>query len=177
MDETIDLKSIIRTIPDFPKPGIQFRDITTLMKNGPAFRAALDGMQQWLDGREIRKVAGIEARGFVFGAALADRLGAGFVPVRKKGKLPAKTIHISYELEYGSDQLELHEDAVAPGEAVVIVDDLLATGGTARATFELLRRFDADVVGAAFLVELPDLGGRDKLGDLKTWSLVQYEGD
>ena len=177
MGESIDLKSKIRTIPDFPKQGIQFRDISTLLKDARGYRAALDGMQLFFQGYELRKVVGIEARGFILGAALADRIGAGFVPVRKRGKLPAATVQVSYELEYGTDALELHADAIQPGEPVVIVDDLLATGGTAAATLELLRKAGAKVIGAAFLVELTELGGRGRLAGVETWSLIQYGED
>jgi adenine phosphoribosyltransferase len=173
----VDLKKMIRNVPDFPKKGIMFRDITTLLQDPAGLRAVLDGMVEILRDQKVDKVAGVESRGFIFGAALADRLGAGFVPVRKKGKLPATTVEVSYDLEYGSDQLELHADAVEPGEKVVIVDDLLATGGTAEATVKLLRILDADILGLMLLVELDFLNGRQRLEGIPVWSLVHYESE
>jgi adenine phosphoribosyltransferase len=173
----VDLKKMIRNVPDFPKKGIVFRDITTLLQDPAGLRAVLDGMVEILRDQKVDKVAGVESRGFIFGAALADRLGAGFVPVRKKGKLPATTVEVSYDLEYGSDQLELHADAVEPGEKVVIVDDLLATGGTAEATVKLLRILDADILGLMLLVELDFLNGRQRLEGIPVWSLVHYESE
>jgi adenine phosphoribosyltransferase len=173
----VDLKKMIRNVPDFPKKGIVFRDITTLLQDPAGLRAVLDGMVEILRDQKVDKVAGVESRGFIFGAALADRLGAGFVPVRKKGKLPASTVEVSYDLEYGSDQLELHADAVEPGEKVVIVDDLLATGGTAEATVKLLRILDADILGLMLLVELDFLNGRQRLEGIPVWSLVHYESE
>jgi adenine phosphoribosyltransferase len=173
----VDLKKMIRNVPDFPKKGIVFRDITTLLQDPAGLRAVLDGMVEILRDQKVDKVAGVESRGFIFGAALADRLGAGFVPVRKKGKLPATTVEVSYDLEYGSDQLELHADAVEPGEKVVIVDDLLATGGTAEATVKLLRILDADILGLMLLVELDFLKGRQRLEGIPVWSLVHYESE
>ena len=168
---------MIRDVPDFPKKGIVFRDITTLLQDPAGLRAALDGMVEFLRGHEVTKVVGVESRGFILGAALADRLGVGFVPVRKPGKLPSTTVRVSYDLEYGSDHLELHADAVAPGEKVVIVDDLLATGGTAEATVKLLRTLKADIVGLALLIELDFLNGRQRLEGIDVWSLVHYESE
>jgi len=168
---------MIRDVPDFPKKGIVFRDITTLLQDPAGLRAVLDGMVEFLRGHEVTKVVGVESRGFILGAALADRLGAGFVPVRKRGKLPSTTVRVSYDLEYGSDHLELHADAVAPGEKVVIVDDLLATGGTAEATVKLLRTLKADIVGLALLIELDFLNGRRRLEGIEVWSLVHYESE
>jgi adenine phosphoribosyltransferase len=173
----VDLKKMIRDVPDFPKKGIVFRDITTLLQDPAGLRAVLDGMVEFLRGHEVTKVVGVESRGFILGAALADRLGAGFVPVRKSGKLPSTTVRVSYDLEYGSDHLELHADAVEPGEKVVIVDDLLATGGTAEATVKLLRTLKADIVGLALLIELDFLKGRRRLEGIEVWSLVHYESE
>ena len=173
----MDLKAQIRNVPDFPKKGIVFRDITTLLKDPGGLRQALDGMEAFLKPQRVQKIAGIESRGFILGAALADRLGAGFVPVRKRGKLPAATVQVSYELEYGTDHLELHADAVEPGERVAIVDDLLATGGTAEATVQLLRKLKAEVIGLALLVELEFLKGRDRLPGVDVWSLVTYDSE
>ena len=173
----MDLRGRIRDIPDFPKPGILFRDITTLLQDAEAYGAALAGLEDLVRGERIAKVAGIESRGFILGAALADRLRSGFVPVRKRGKLPGATVRVAYELEYGSDHLEIHADAVQPGERVLIVDDLLATGGTAAATVELLRAVRADVVGVLVLVELDFLGGRRRLDGLMVRSLVHYAAE
>jgi adenine phosphoribosyltransferase len=173
----VDLKARIRNVPDFPKKGIVFRDITTLLKDPDGLRKTLDGMQAFLAGKRIQKIAGIESRGFILGAALADRLGAGFVPVRKRGKLPAATVRISYDLEYGTDHLELHADAIEPGERVAIVDDLLATGGTAEATVKLLRTLNAEIAGLVLLVELEFLKGRERLPGVDVWSLVTYDSE
>jgi adenine phosphoribosyltransferase len=159
----VDLKDTIRTIPDYPKPGIQFRDVTTLMGNPRAFRQAVDELVQPFAGAKIDKVAGIEARGFILGGAVAHQLSAGFVPLRKKGKLPHAVITESYELEYGADAMEMHQDALIPGERVLLVDDLIATGGTAIAAVKLLRKAGAKIVGAAFLVGLPELNGDSRL--------------
>ena len=159
----MDLKDFIRTIPDYPKPGIMFRDVTTLMGDARAFRRAVDELVQPFAGEKIDAVAGIEARGFILGGAAAHQLSAGFVPLRKKGKLPYRTITESYALEYGVDDMEMHEDAVARGERIVLVDDLIATGGTAEAAVKLLRRAEAEVICAVFLVDLPELGGADRL--------------
>jgi adenine phosphoribosyltransferase len=178
--ETMDhIKAAIRTIPDYPKPGIMFRDVTTLLGDAGAFRAAVDAMVFPRAGKKIDKVAGIEARGFILGGAVAHQLSVGFVPVRKKGKLPHETLSQSYELEYGVDEVEIHVDAIRPGETVLIVDDLIATGGTAEAAVKLLRAAGAEVVGASFVIDLPDLGGAKRLEarGVKATSLVAFEGD
>ena len=173
-----DLKSVIRTIPDYPKPGILFRDITTLLGSPRAFRRAIDELVQPWAGMKIDKVAGIEARGFIIGGAVAHQCSAGFVPIRKKGKLPHTTVRIAYSLEYGIEEMEMHEDAVAPSDRVILVDDLIATGGTAEGAVKLLRRIGAEVLAACFIVDLPDLGGADKLRklDLPVRTLVSFEG-
>ena len=163
-----DLRSAIRTIPDYPKPGIQFRDITTLLGDATAFRDAVDAMVEPWAGHGIGKVAGIEARGFILGGAMAHRLGAGFVPIRKKGKLPHATVSIAYTLEYGTDEMEIHADALVPGESVLLVDDLIATGGTAEGAVKLLQRLGATVAAASFIIDLPELGGADKIRALGT---------
>ncbi|MCU0255415.1 MAG: adenine phosphoribosyltransferase [Vicinamibacterales bacterium] len=168
------LKARIRHVPDFPKPGILFYDITTLLKDAAGFRDAIDAFVEQFEGEGIEVIAGVESRGFIFGAALADRLGTGFVPVRKKGKLPAETVAASYQLEYGTDSLELHADAIHQGQRVLVVDDLLATGGTARATADLVRRLGGQVHALAFLVELTFLGGRAKLEGERVVSILQY---
>ncbi|MBL4619300.1 MAG: adenine phosphoribosyltransferase [Alphaproteobacteria bacterium] len=175
----MNLKSVIRTIPDYPKPGIMFRDITTLLTDARGFRRAIDEMVQPLAGQKIDKVAGIEARGFILGGAIAHQLSVGFVPVRKKGKLPFETISEAYELEYGTDELEIHVDAIDKGERVLVVDDLIATGGTASAAIKLLERAGAEIVLCAFVVDLPDLGGAKLLRDMgkQVTSLVEYEGE
>ena len=173
-----DLKASVRTIADYPKPGILFRDITTLLGDPRAFRRAVDQLVDPWAGSKIDKVAGIEARGFIIGGAIAHQLSAGFVPIRKKGKLPHKTVSIAYSLEYGLDEMEMHVDAIQPGEKVILVDDLIATGGTAVGAVQLLRQLGADVVSACFVIDLPDLGGRAKLEalgvDVRT--LVAFEG-
>ena len=173
------LKSRIRTIPDFPKPGIQFRDITTLLKDPFGFRKLVDDLVQPFAGKRVDAVAGIEARGFIIGGAVAYQLSTGFIPVRKKDKLPWDTIGQDYELEYGTDRVEIHRDAVGEGETVLIVDDLLATGGTALATLDLLRQAGADIVGCSFVVDLPDLGGRKRLEEqgVSVLTLVEFEGE
>jgi adenine phosphoribosyltransferase len=173
-----DLKSTIRTIPDYPKPGIMFRDITTLLGSARAFRRAVDELVQPWAGSKIDKIAGIEARGFIIGGAIAHQLSAGFVPIRKKGKLPHKSVRVAYSLEYGLDEMEMHEDAIAPGERVILVDDLIATGGTATAAVQLLRQMGAEIVAAVFMVDLPELGGADKLRKLgvNVRTLVSFEG-
>src|SRR3972149_4534493 len=158
-----DLKARIRNVPDFPKAGILFYDVTTLLRDPDGFRLAIDSLALPYKDRGIGLVVGIESRGFILGAAVADRIGAGFVPVRKVGKLPAKTVRATYDLEYGTDSLEMHRDAIEPGQRVVIVDDLLATGGTARATVGLVRQLGGQVEGIAFLIELVALGGRAQL--------------
>ena len=173
------LESRIRTIPDFPKPGIQFRDITTLLKDPFGFRKLVDDLVQPFAGKRVDAVAGIEARGFIIGGAVAHQLSTGFIPVRKKDKLPWDTIGQDYELEYGTDRVEIHRDAVGEGETVLIVDDLLATGGTALATLDLLRQAGADIVGCSFVVDLPDLGGRKRLEEqgVSVLTLVEFEGE
>jgi adenine phosphoribosyltransferase len=173
-----DLAASIRTIPDYPKPGILFRDITTLLGDARAFRRAVDELVQPWAGTKVDKVAGIEARGFILGGAVAHQLSAGFVPVRKKGKLPHVTVSIAYSLEYGIDEMEMHEDAVKPGERVILVDDLVATGGTAVGAVQLLRRLGADIVAACFVIDLPDLGGKKKLEEqgVSVRSLIAFEG-
>lgn len=171
MDE---LKQKIRHVPDFPKPGILFYDITTLLRDPAGFRGALDAMAAPMAGERIDLVAGVESRGFIFAAALAERFGAGFVPIRKPGKLPARSVSVEYTLEYGSGVLQMHEDAVVPGQRVLIVDDLLATGGTARAACDLVTRCGGDVVAAGFLVELTFLNGRDRLRDQRVYSVLAY---
>ena len=173
-----DLKATIRSIPDYPKPGIVFRDITTLLGDARAFRRAVDELVHPYAGGRIDKVVGIEARGFILGGAIAHQLSAGFVPIRKKGKLPHETVRIAYSLEYGVDEMEVHTDAIAPGERVILIDDLIATGGTAVAASRLLRRIGADIVAACFIIDLPDLGGADKLRDIgvPVRSLMEFEG-
>jgi adenine phosphoribosyltransferase len=174
----MDFASVIRSIPDYPKAGIVFRDITTLLGNPRAFRAAVDQLVQPYAGVRIDKVAGIEARGFILGGAVAHQLSTGFIPVRKKGKLPWKTMGEDYALEYGTDRVEIHEDAVIKGEHVIVVDDLIATGGTAFAGIKLLERAGAKVVGCCFVIDLPDLGGADKIRALgkEVTTLVAFEG-
>jgi len=171
------LEDAIRSIPDFPKAGILFRDITTLLQDKDAFKEAVDLISKKFKGKGIDKVVAVEARGFIFGGAVAHRIGAGFVPVRKKGKLPWKTSSVSYELEYGTDTLEMHEDAVEKGEKVLIIDDLLATGGTVRAVADLVEKKQAKIVGIAFVIELIDLHGKDKLKEYPIYSLVKFEGE
>ena len=173
-----DLKSFIRTIPDYPRPGIQFRDITTLLGNAAAFRRAVDELLQPWVGAKIDHVAGIEARGFILAGAIAHQLSAGFVPIRKKGKLPHRTVRVAYSLEYGLDEVEMHTDAIAAGERIVLVDDLIATGGTAEAAVKLLRSLGAVLLGACFIIDLPELGGSRKLTALgvPVRTLVAYEG-
>ncbi|MEP3247343.1 MAG: adenine phosphoribosyltransferase [Sneathiella sp.] len=175
----VDIKSFIRTIPDYPKKGVMFRDITTLWQDATGLRTAIDQLVWPYAGVRIDKVAGIEARGFVLGGAIAHQLSVGFVPVRKKGKLPAATIGEEYELEYGTDTVEIHEDAIAEGENILIVDDLIATGGTAEAAIKLIRRAKGTIIGAAFIIDLPDIGGRariEKLG-VNVQTLCEFEGD
>ncbi|HVC18546.1 MAG TPA: adenine phosphoribosyltransferase [Vicinamibacterales bacterium] len=168
------LKSKIRHVPDFPKKGILFYDITTLLQDRDGFRLAVDALSEPYLEAGIDVVVGIESRGFILGAAVADRLGAGFTPVRKPGKLPSTTVKQSYELEYGTDALEIHDDGVARHQKVLIVDDLLATGGTARATTDLVQRLGGDVHGLAFLIELLELNGRTRLGNRPVFSVLQY---
>ncbi|MGB7125870.1 MAG: adenine phosphoribosyltransferase [Methylovirgula sp.] len=175
---SIDLKNAIRSIPDYPKPGIMFRDITTLLGDARAFRRAVDELVQPWSGTKIDKIAGIEARGFILGGAVAHQLSAGFVPIRKKGKLPHKVVSIGYSLEYGIDAMEMHVDALTSGERVILVDDLIATGGTAEAAVKLLQKLGADVIAACFVIDLPDLGGAKKIEALgvPVRSLVGFEG-
>jgi len=172
------LKNTIRTIPDHPQAGIQFRDITTLLGNAEAFRAAVGQLAAPYAGIGISKVAGIEARGFILGGAVAHQLQAGFVPIRKKGKLPHDTVRIGYSLEYGTDEIEIHRDAIAPGEKVILIDDKIATGGTATAAISLLRSLSAEVVAACFVIDLPDLQGAKKIRDLgvPVLALVAFDG-
>lgn len=174
----LDLRTAIRTISDYPKPGIQFRDITTLLGNARAFRRTVDELVHPWAGSKIDKVAGIEARGFILGGAVAHQVSAGFVPIRKKGKLPYETVRIAYSLEYGIDEMEMHKDAVNEGDRVVLVDDLIATGGTAEAAVKLLRNMGAEVLAACFVIDLPDLGGATKLRALgvPVRTLVSFEG-
>jgi adenine phosphoribosyltransferase len=168
------LKDRIRHVPDFPKPGILFYDVTTLLRDPEGFRLAIDALAEPYHGQGISLVVGIESRGFILGAAVADRIGAGFIPVRKVGKLPHTTIRVSYSLEYGSDSLEMHSDAVEKGQKVLIVDDLLATGGTARATVDLVRQLGGQVHGVVFLIELMALNGRAKLEGENVRAVLQY---
>jgi len=174
----MDLKTAIRTIPDYPKPGIMFRDITTLLGNARAFRRAIDELVQPYAGKRIDKVAGIEARGFILGGAIAHQLSIGFVPIRKKGKLPHTVIGEDYDLEYGKDRVEIHVDAIAKGDQVLVVDDLIATGGTALAGIKLLERAGATVVGCSFVIDLPELGGAERIRQLgkPVHALVAFEG-
>lgn len=174
----IDLKAAIRTIQDYPKPGIQFRDITTLLGDARAFRRTVDELVQPWVGSKVDKIAGIEARGFILGGAVAHQLAAGFVPIRKKGKLPHETVRVAYSLEYGLDEMEMHSDAVQPGERVILVDDLVATGGSAAAAVTLLRSLGADVLAACFIVDLPALGGAARLRamDVAVCTLISFEG-
>src|SRR5689334_1575235 len=173
-----DLRAAIRSIPDYPQPGIMFRDITTLLGDARAFRRAVDELVQPWAGMKIDKVAGIEARGFILGGAVAHQVSAGFIPIRKKGKLPYKRVSIGYSLEYGIDEMEMHEDAVTKGERVILVDDLIATGGTAEVAVKLLRQMGAEVLAACFIIDLPELGGADKLRRLEVpvRTLVSFEG-
>src|SRR5450631_686333 len=173
-----DLRAAVRSIPDYPKPGIMFRDITTLLGDARAFRRAVDELVQPWAGMKIDKVAGIEARGFILGGAVAHQVSAGFVPIRKKGKLPHKRVSVTYALEYGEDEIEVHADALVAGERVILVDDLIATGGTAEAAVKLLRQMGAEVAAACFVIDLPDLGGAAKIEALgvPVRSLVSFAG-
>ena len=172
------LTSSIRSIPDYPKPGIIFRDITTLLGDARAFRRAIDELVQPYAGLKIDKIAGMEARGFILGGAVAHQLSAGFVPIRKKGKLPHQTVRMAYALEYGTDEMEMHVDAVTRGDRVVLVDDLIATGGTAEGAVKLLRQVGAEVLAACFIIDLPELGGADKLRklDVPVRTLLSFDG-
>ncbi len=172
----MELKSLIRDIPDFPQPGIMFRDITTLLSNPQGLRHTIEQLTQKCQRANLLPdyIVGMESRGFIFATPLAYQLNAGFVPIRKPGKLPSQVYSVTYDLEYGTDRLEIHQDAIAPESKVLIVDDLLATGGTARATVELLNQIDAQVIGCAFVIELMTLGGREKLPDIPIINLVEY---
>ncbi len=173
-----NLKRLIRTIPDYPKPGITFRDVTTLLRDADGFEQAIIALARPFEAARVDAVAGIEARGFILGGAVADRLGCGFVPIRKKGKLPWKTIGQEYTLEYGVDAIEIHEDAIRQGERILIVDDLIATGGTAEAAAKLVRRSGGEVIGAAFVIDLPELGGLARLEEhgVRCHALIAFEG-
>lgn len=175
MNHHDELKKLIREVPDFPKPGILFYDITTLLKDGPGFHQVIDGLKDHYQGGGVDTVIGIEARGFIFAPALAYALGAGFVPVRKPKKLPSASVSVSYDLEYGSDSLEIHKDAIESGHRVLIVDDLLATGGTAAAVTRLVEKIGGKVAGLGFVVELTFLNGRSKLNGYDVFSLLQYD--
>ncbi len=171
------LEKSIRNIPDFPKPGIIFRDVTTLIADKVAFKKAIDLLAKKYKGKKIDKVIGVEARGFIFGAAVANKINAGFIPVRKKGKLPFKTISAAYELEYGTDTLEIHKDAIRPREKILIIDDLLATGGTVKAVIDLINQLGGNIAGIGFVIELVDLHGRDKFKEYPVYSLVKFQGE
>ncbi len=173
------IKSKIRTVPHYPKQGIQFRDITTLLKDPAGFRATIDELAQHYKDVKLDKIAGIEARGFIFGAALAYALGKGFVPIRKKGKLPAETIGHDYALEYGTDRIEIHTDGISKGEKVLLVDDLIATGGTAEAAVILIEKMGGKIIECCFMIDLPDIGGRARLEKRghKVFALCEFEGD
>jgi len=175
MTDCEHLKKLIREVPDFPKPGILFYDITTLLKDGLGFRQVIDALKEHYRGTEVDTVIGIEARGFIFAPALAYALGAGFVPVRKPKKLPSDRVSVSYQLEYGTDSLEIHKDAIADGHSVLIVDDLLATGGTAAAVTKLVEKVGGKVAGAGFVIELSFLNGRQKLNGYDVFSLLKYD--
>jgi len=173
------IKTLIRTIPHYPKQGIMFRDITTLLKDPLGLRLMIDEIVKRYTGQKISKIAGIESRGFIIGVPVAYLLGVGFVPIRKKGKLPAETIGHDYELEYGADRIEIHVDAISKGDRVLLIDDLIATGGTAEAAATLIRKMGGDVVECCFVIDLPDIGGRKRLEQkgLKVFALCEFEGD
>jgi len=175
----MNLEPLIRTIPDYPKPGIMFRDITTLLQHPAGFRHSVDMLVQPFAGAGVSRVAGMEARGFILGGAVAHQLSVGFVAIRKKGKLPWQTISAEYQLEYGTDEMEIHIDSIKNGDKVILIDDLIATGGTACAATELIREAGGEVVGASFVIDLPDLGGRKKLEALNVpvRTLIEFEGD
>ncbi len=177
MARKIALEKCIRSIPDFPKPGILFRDITTLLSDKQAFKQAVDLLAAKFKSKKIDVVVAVEARGFILGGAIAHKIGAGFVPVRKKGKLPWKTTSITYDLEYGTDTLEMHHDAIKAGDKVLIIDDLLATGGTVKAVTDLIKQLKGKIVGIAFLIELADLKGREKLKGYPLYSLIKFHGE
>lgn len=170
----MDFKEYIRVVPDFPQPGVLFKDITTLLKDGKAYRAAIDALKEKVSAMDIDLIAGPEARGFVVGAPLAIMLGKGFVPIRKSGKLPGETVEASYDLEYGKDRLSIHKDSIKPGQKILIADDLLATGGTIATTINLIQQLGGEIVGAAFLIELSYLNGREKLPGIDVVSLMTY---
>lgn len=179
MPQPKPLRELIRTIPDFPKPGVMFRDVTTLFADARGFRMACDALLAPYAGERIDKVAALEARGFIMGGAMAHQLGCGFIPIRKAGKLPGPTISAKYQLEYGEAEVEIHDDCISAGERILLVDDLLATGGTAKAGITLIEKLGGEIVGAAFFVDLPDLGGRARLESMgvELHTLVSYEGD
>jgi adenine phosphoribosyltransferase len=172
------IKSLIRTVPHYPKHGIMFRDITTLLKDPVGLRVSVDELLRQYKGQKIDKVAAIESRGFIIGAPLALELGLGFIPIRKKGKLPGQTIGHDYELEYGTDRIEIHTDAIKPGDKVLLVDDLIATGGTAEAALSLIQKCGGEVIGCAFIIDLPELGGRKRLENhgVSVFALTEFEG-
>ncbi|MFA5118321.1 MAG: adenine phosphoribosyltransferase [Candidatus Omnitrophota bacterium] len=170
----MELKAAIRDIPDFPKAGILFRDITTLLKDKKAFKKAVDELVRKYKAKKIAKIIAVESRGFILGGALAHKLGAGFVPVRKKGKLPWKTSSVTYDLEYGTDTLEIHQDAIEPGERVLIIDDLLATGGTIKAVIDLVKQLQGKIIGVACLIELTGLKGKEKIKGYPFFALIKY---
>jgi len=175
----MDIKSYIRTIPDYPKEGIMFRDITSLLQNATGLKLAINQLTERYKNFQIDKVVGIEARGFIIGTPLAINLGVGFVPIRKKGKLPYTTISEEYELEYGTDQIEIHTDAINKGERILLVDDLIATGGTAEAAIKLITKMDGEIVENCFIIDLPDIGGRKKLESMnqKVFTLCEFDGE
>ena len=173
----MNIKNLIRTVPDFPKKGIMFRDVTTLLKDAEGFRQTIDLFYNRYSSFKIDKIVGIESRGFIWAGALAYKMGKGFIPVRKPGKLPAEKERVEYQLEYGKDVLEIHKDAILPGENVLIVDDLLATGGTASAAITLVERLGGKVVECAFIVDLPALKGKEKLSNYNVFNLIEFEGD
>jgi len=173
----MDLKSHIRNVKDFPKPGIMFRDITTLLKNPASFGYTLNQLLEFINGKQVNKIVGIESRGFIFGSVLAHKLNCGFIPVRKPGKLPAEKVSIAYSLEYGEDRLEMHKDAIQPGDKVLVHDDLLATGGTMNAVCQLIEKLGGEIVQVSFIVELSFLNGRDKLKPYDVRSIVNYEDE
>jgi len=175
----VPIKSLIRTVPDYPKPGIQFRDVTSLLEDARGLRMSVDAIVQRYIGEQLDFIVGIEARGFIFGTAVAYELGLGFIPIRKPGKLPGETVGQDYELEYGTDRIELHKDAIYPGARVVLIDDLIATGGTAEAAVNLIRQVGGEIVECCFVIDLPDLGGTKRIEKMgcKHFSLCAFEGD